>query len=475
MKILLAPFAFILFLAGCGGDDQPTKPPPVVAPNSAPVITSAANVNVVENLFVAYRISATDADNDTLSYAIEGTDSALFGVASDGVVRFLAAPSFETPRDADGDNVYLVTIAVSDGRVRTTQAIRITITNDREGIAVRRIATGFDNPVAIADVRSTNDLLIAERGGAIWRLNPSNGTRTLVQTVGDLASGPQRGVLGIAPSDNFVTDGILFVSLVRSNNTLEVRRFETKRLIPNNSSAELTINYGTATSQYGGALNYGIDGNLYLSTGDGGVPDLAQDPASRRGKLIQIKRNPDPFAGASPVYYFITPVATGLHDPATGFSFGPGLFIADRGTTRREELNYWAIGDAGVNFGWPFKEGTDTVNTGAPSGLTDPRVQYAHGGARGGTGIVAGLIYSGPIASLNATLVLGDIGGTIWTVAASALDGGTVVQPPLLERRNEDFTPNVGTLDRIAGFVRNSIGHYILDGDGEVFVIEPSA
>jgi hypothetical protein len=48
-------------------------------------------------------LSATDPDGNPLTYAIAGGDDrALFTVdASTGALRFLAAPDFEAPRDAD--------------------------------------------------------------------------------------------------------------------------------------------------------------------------------------------------------------------------------------------------------------------------------------------------------------------------------------------------------------------------------------
>lgn len=67
----------------------------------------------------------TDADGRTLirssatqdleatghvDYLLEGADAALFQVDADGVVTFISAPDYETPLDADGDNIYEVTL-----------------------------------------------------------------------------------------------------------------------------------------------------------------------------------------------------------------------------------------------------------------------------------------------------------------------------------------------------------------------------
>ena len=47
-------------------------------------------------------------------------------------MSFIAAPDFEAPTDAGADNVYDVTVQVSDGTNIDTQAIAVTVTNVNE-------------------------------------------------------------------------------------------------------------------------------------------------------------------------------------------------------------------------------------------------------------------------------------------------------------------------------------------------------
>ena len=53
----------------------------------------------------------------TLTYSISGgADAAQFAInASTGALSFLAAPDYETPTDAGANNVYDVTVQVTDG------------------------------------------------------------------------------------------------------------------------------------------------------------------------------------------------------------------------------------------------------------------------------------------------------------------------------------------------------------------------
>ena len=123
-------------------------------------------------------------------------------------------------------------------------------------------------------------------------------------------------------------------------------------------------------SHAGGAIAFGPDGMLYVSTGDGSSFDYAdprtanvQNVNSLSGKILRI----DPLTGdgladnpyatsnldanASKVW------ATGLRNPYTmTFSDDGRLFISETGWYSWEEINQ---GAKGANYGWPFYEGGD--------------------------------------------------------------------------------------------------------------------
>ena len=133
------------------------------------------------------------------------------------------------------------------------------------------------------------------------------------------------------------------------------------------------------------------------------------------------------------------------------------------------------ITDPGRNFGWNFKEGTGTFQGTPPAGLTDPVSQYGHGnGPRQGNAIIGGLVYSGPIASLKGSYIFADeVSGNLWTVPSTSLVAGSVLASSNYERRNLDFTPDVGTINMIVDFATDNAGNlYIVDLDGEIFLAE---
>ncbi|MDF1769453.1 MAG: hypothetical protein P1U43_11930, partial [Maricaulis sp.] len=117
---------------GAGGSSSPNDAPP---PNAAPVFTSSASASVGENQASAFTAAASDADGDGVTYALSGTDAALFAIdASTGVVTFLTAPDYEAPADGDGDNVYDLVVTASDGTNTTDQAVIVTVTNENDNV-----------------------------------------------------------------------------------------------------------------------------------------------------------------------------------------------------------------------------------------------------------------------------------------------------------------------------------------------------
>ena len=100
---------------------------------------------VLEGTVSVGTISASDPDNNSLSFSISPSDDqALFSISSSGVLSFSIAPDFEAPADTGSDNVYDLTVQVSDGTLTDTQAIIIAVTDAFEGRVV-------DAPIAGAE------------------------------------------------------------------------------------------------------------------------------------------------------------------------------------------------------------------------------------------------------------------------------------------------------------------------------------
>ena len=99
--------------------------------NNAPVIdSSTTSFSVSENQTSAFTVLATDSDGDSLTYTINGgEDRSLFNITSTGVVTFISAPDFEVPTDANSDNIYVLTVNVSDGTLSDSETFQVEVTN----------------------------------------------------------------------------------------------------------------------------------------------------------------------------------------------------------------------------------------------------------------------------------------------------------------------------------------------------------
>lgn len=133
-RVLVLVCAASLTACGGGGGGLPT---PALNPNTAPILTDPGAITLLEGGTAVATIAGTDSENDSLTFALSsGDDESLFSMSSSGELSFITAPDFEMPSDAGGNNVYEVTVQVSDGALSDTQALTITITDAFEGRVV---------------------------------------------------------------------------------------------------------------------------------------------------------------------------------------------------------------------------------------------------------------------------------------------------------------------------------------------------
>ncbi len=228
------------------------------------------------------------------------------------------------------------------------------------------------------------------------------------------------GMFSIAFAPDYATSGLLYATYTRDvaapdEHELVLEEFRRSASNPDVTDPTgrrevLVIPHLTASNHNGGQLQYGPDGFLYWSVGDGGnTPNLAQDLNSLLGKLLRI----DP-RGAAPGQYSIPPdnpfadgpgggadevYSYGLRNPYR-FSFDRGtgdLIIGDVGGGDLEEVDYMPEGTArGANFGWPCFEGNIVHQTSGPcspplANHTPPVHVYANPPA-GGAAIMGGYV-----------------------------------------------------------------------------------
>ena len=97
----------------------------------APTFISNSSFTANENQTSIGTISATDAEGDTVTYSISGTDATSLSINSlTGVLSFVSAPDYETKQN------YAAIVAASDGVNSTTQSLSITINDINEAQAL---------------------------------------------------------------------------------------------------------------------------------------------------------------------------------------------------------------------------------------------------------------------------------------------------------------------------------------------------
>ena len=85
--------------------------------NEPPAISGDAQVSYAENgTGPVHTYTAADPESDALTWTLGGDDAGDFNISSDGALTFQSVPDFENPADEGGDNVYNVTVQVSDGK-----------------------------------------------------------------------------------------------------------------------------------------------------------------------------------------------------------------------------------------------------------------------------------------------------------------------------------------------------------------------
>lgn len=197
------------------------------------------------------------------------------------------------------------------------------------------------------------DMLVTERSGTLKRLGKNVKTYR-VEEVSPIGEG---GLLGLAIHPNFLENSWIYLYFsTKTENGLQnqvVRyRLTEDRLM---EKKVIIDDIPGAKNHDGGRMAFGPDDYLYVTTGDAGVADFAQDTSSLAGKILRVTDegfipSDNPFGNA--VYSYGHRNPQGIAWDSKG-----RLWATEHGDSGFDELN---LIEKGKNYGWPIIQGNET-------------------------------------------------------------------------------------------------------------------
>jgi glucose/arabinose dehydrogenase len=357
------------------------------------------------------------------------------------------------------------------------------------------VVTGLSAPVAfVQDPGDASVQYVVQQGGVIRVVRAGVlQTTPFLNLSTAIASGGERGLLGMALPADSVAGGRFFVYFTNPAGDIVVARFRksasanpltadpASRFDLRWSTGENVIRHPTNANHNGGTIAFGPDGYLYIGVGDGGSgndpPNNAQNMNVLLGKMLRIDVSvPDthptgiaiptgnPFPGNSrPEIWDIglrNPFKWSFDDPARG---GTGaLIIGDVGQNAFEEIDYEPAGRGGNNYGWRNREGAHDNVTSLPPALTplvDPIFEY---GRTVGTTVTGGYVYRGTAlgSSMRGRYFFADFSfSKIWSLALT-------VNPMTGLATASDFR------DHTAQLTPGNVSSFGTDAAGELYFVE---
>ena len=254
-----------------------------------------------------------------------------------------------------------------------------------------------------------------------------------------LSEGNEQGLLGLAFHPNYEDNGYFYVNYTDNNGDTVVARYSVSAdaNVADVDSEQIILQVDQPYGNHnGGHIEFGPDGYLYISLGDGGSGDdpgnNGQNPDTLLGSILRIDVDGgDPYAipadnpfangGGAPEIWFY-----GLRNPWR-FTFDSetgDIYIADVGQNQYEEINFLPGGIAGgANFGWRYREGAHAYIGSPPEGLSliDPVAEYQH---PVGCSVTGGVVYRGNnLPEWNGVYLYGDFCTGVMFGLAQGSDG----------------------------------------------------
>ncbi len=231
-------------------------------------------------------------------------------------------------------------------------------------LSVQPVVEGLDHPWGFAflpDFAETGAILITERSGAL-RLFEKGRLSPPIEGAPEVAATGQGGLLDIALAPDFAETGTLYLTYAAPAGIFAARtELARARLVraPEPRLEDLTPIFRqdppqSASHHFGSRVVVALDGSLFVTVGDRGQSEEAQNLGAHQGSVVRILPDGAPhpenpflgLPGAKPEIW-----SFGHRNPQ-GAALDPAgrLWIVEHGARGGDELNR---PEAGVNYGWP--------------------------------------------------------------------------------------------------------------------------
>ena len=238
----------------------------------------------------------------------------------------------------------------------------VTETTDHADIAATVVTNGLSHPWGI-DILPDGALLVTEREGAL-RIVRDGAVSNPIAGLPDIAVAGQGGLLDVALAPDFAETGEIYLTFsdpgeggqgtALARAVLEGWQDDAAELVQLETLFSMENKTGT-NHHFGSRIVFAGDGTVFMTTGDRGNSDRAQDFADTAGAVLRLNRDgsiPDdnPFASdpdAAPEIWSKghRNLQGAALDPETG-----ALWTVEHGARGGDEINR---PEAGKNYGWP--------------------------------------------------------------------------------------------------------------------------
>jgi len=307
----------------------------------------------------------------------------------------------------------VITLLLAGGYVFATHKPPVRrFQSEKENFKLITVAGNLKHPWGLSFLPGENGYLVTERGGQLWHIS-KDGQRTEIKGVPTVYAEGQGGLLDVLVPPDYEEGGdILFTyagpdpenpdlagtEAAKAKLYLSQHRLDKVQVIfRQKPKVESDIHFGSR-------MALANDGTLYITAGERGDKQQAQNPERHQGKVVRINTDgslpeDNPFSSSKDMLPEI--FSTGHRNPQ-GMTLNPftgDIWEIEHGPQGGDEIN---ILKPGANYGWPevtfgrnYVIGTKISEHSHLEGMEDPIWQWTPSIAPSGMAFYTGDIFPG--------------------------------------------------------------------------------